>query len=1445
MKKIFLFLAIILIFFYFTANFLIFKFLLPEFLKNFNKNIKGEIKIGKISGNIFGFFTLENIEVRCEKKPIFGFKNVEIKINLIKFLKEKEFTTSIEKVNIYKPFLYLERDENGIWNINKFFIKKITLGKISPFKGKIEIYEGILFLKDFSQKNTPISFSLKDINSEINGINFPILFLKLDSGKKEIRGSIDLENFYYLFKIKSLGEDVSVWGNYFFPEIKFKNGKFDISIFISKRKDIYFQGSSDLRNCHLKIKKLPYEIKNLQGKILFNSDIVNFQKLKFNLKKSYFEGSGIIFNFYENPQIDFNLKSKKFFLEEIGKISPFISQIGLRGNCSGEIKLKGDLENPEIISKLFLKSGEFNKQKISNIKGNFKYYGKIFKLENFSGKIENGIFSLNGLVNLDNKKFIFETSLKDFPLENLKFSQNKFPKISGKTQANLLITSLSPLRVKGVFKIDRPIFSNFSLDEIVGAVEYKDNKIEIKKTISKRKNGKIIAEGELKKNFLDMKIDCLNLDLNEILKENFIKGGFDFSGDLKGDLQSLKLVGDLFSENAKFEFDLKKNKFEREGKIKGEICFKNNQLFLKNIKFLSDTSENQIKGNINFQEENFDIELISKNLEFQKENLNLNLNSYLTLKGNFKSPRIEGKMDSENILFKNQKIDKMEASILFEKNCLNLKDLSLKLKDSILNVSGKTELDTGKIDFIVFSPQLDLSFLKLEKEISGNATINGKIKGRWKDPVVEFEINSKEIKYGEEKFKNLNLSIYGDKSLFASQTLIEEDNQRYYLFLLTKPDGEKKYSLKGRGKISEGDFKKFYFLRDYLKEIETRINTDFSFEGEIKLDEKNLDLKKSKIELQMAFEDSQISNFLIEKGNIEGKWENGNLEFSELKIFNPETILEGKGILSWEENSNFTLEISSLNLEKLKKGLKGNTSLNILVSGKMDAPTITSFFEIENLSFKDSSFNRARGIFEYGKEDLNIRELVFIEGEHQLKISGFLPFDLKEFKIPQDKEISLSIDSEKIGLNLLKIYLKEFLKEIKGEGICHLKIKGTISSPEIYGEIITREASISFNSLKSPVSKFSTFLNFKGKDLVLKSEGFIEGGNFNIEGNLKFKNITASISELLSYNFTISSKNLFLDYSPVFKGEIEGNISLKKINLPQLEADIILKNSNYSLNKEMKNYNLTSFPLPKETSLNIKLNLSEDFWIKNENLNMETKGKLNILGTLEHPKILGEITSKRGTIVYLSSLFKLKEAVIFFEKIDSLEPTLFAVAETTVEINRNGKTYRIPVEIFIDSSIFSVGENIQFKYDDSEYYSETGELLTRSQIIAALSGFSDLEELLKEGNIQEFAKRQTEKFLLTRLKITMFEPIEQKIEKILKLKEFRFEYTPEKEPQITVEKYLFKNFSIGYNKTFTLRENQNLKFEYEFLKNQYLNFQIIEREDFKEYRTGLGVKLKI
>lgn len=306
-------------------------------------------------------------------------------------------------------------------------------------------------------------------------------------------------------------------------------------------------------------------------------------------------------------------------------------------------------------------------------------------------------------------------------------------------------------------------------------------------------------------------------------------------------------------------------------------------------------------------------------------------------------------------------------------------------------------------------------------------------------------------------------------------------------------------------------------------------------------------------------------------------------------------------------------------------------------------------------------------------------------------------FPTQEFRlVGQDSALTVNVSARRgeldgqiegaIDLAPLEM-LVPFLQKTSGRLTVDLGLEGELLSPQVYGRGDLERASFQIKGIDSPFENIRTDWEFEKQKLVFRRLNADVGtGHVGGQGQIEFVGFTPSID----MNFEL--KDPVLRIFPFIRIKPQGNVKLKGVGKPYTLSGSLTVSEGLIVESLTHQRGTTAQKVlryaPKQSDLNtttedsLRLDLhvlaERGIRVRNELIDCEAKGELQITGTPSNPGLVGGAETLSGRLFFRDRVFQLQSGLIRFTESGIFDPELSAsahteVGDTKVQLNISGK----------------------------------------------------------------------------------------------------------------------------------------------------------------------------
>ncbi|HEX5412659.1 MAG TPA: translocation/assembly module TamB domain-containing protein [Terriglobia bacterium] len=242
-----------------------------------------------------------------------------------------------------------------------------------------------------------------------------------------------------------------------------------------------------------------------------------------------------------------------------------------------------------------------------------------------------------------------------------------------------------------------------------------------------------------------------------------------------------------------------------------------------------------------------------------------------------------------------------------------------------------------------------------------------------------------------------------------------------------------------------------------------------------------------------------------------------------------------------------------------------------------------------------------------------------------------------------------------------------------GESDLQLQIRGSLSEPQLSGEIQVKDVGLGYTDLPFRLNALNGTIKLEGERAVVSGlKGTIGGGTVSLAGFMV-------LQETPRYQIRAELSQVRVRYPAEFTSVLDGNLSLAGTTAEgQLNGDVVVRNLFAS-----ENLNLVDFisgpspfgepyvsspsPFASSISLNVGLASVRPVRIETHDLRLVSDIDLRVQGTVANPVVVGNIYLRGGDAIFRGNRYTLTRGDIAMTNPFRTEPTLDLQAHTRVE----------------------------------------------------------------------------------------------------------------------------------------------------------------------------------
>lgn len=1343
--------------------------------------INGNISIGDLTWNGGLSAEVGNIVIKDDK----GIKVAEIPrtiVHLRPWLALDKGVKAVSKVELMRPHVYLVMDASKQWNMQHLL--KPSDSEETPFYGTLAISDGQLHI-DMPQGKWDIN-----VAGTVNGGANPkfAVNLRLGSGvdKLQVQGLVTTKGEGRL-EVKSDRLDLAPYAALAenFAQIENVQGSLEkiALLYVNENGSKSFSGETSIKNVQGKKQHAGAEhTVCLDGLVRAHDNIVT------------------------SSSLDVVVDGNTLHLE-------------------GEADLR-DTDNPQGKGVLSAAKLEYNGYNVKNLRIPFNGNKEQVVLESVSAEYGGGKLIGNGTYSIGE-----EILTADLQLENVTHAMTRKPQDNVHIDAKLAILlkmAKNGINVQAAADTLNLRWRSLQIDKINLDASYNNGTLLLNHfSAYAGENGNLLVSGSVKDDgsmqlqgrMTEFPIHPLLDAVSEQDGNGLCSTGFTIGGRLNAP----EFAGIIQLTQA----ELLQQKIKE---AHGFISLKDNFVTIKDFRANMEQGYHILSGSIDLRgaEPYVDLALETDGVRIEpimrlllnKEEAPVtgNLRNIMQITGPVSRPSVYGEVHATDGSAVKQLFNSVAGRYIYDKGNLYLKDFLINAFYSRVLLNG-TMTESGSLDFDLVAKDVDLAHLPIKDEtvdLEGKINAAGHLGGTLAAPAFRGDVDSEKIYINGEALTEISGTIDGSNKEHNALKVsfkqpYRDDPSNYGIYTADVNLNLAEQFIQGKVQMLWGDIGGLLRMARMDYDINGQMQglLDFCPQG-----------KGSGLNISITADDVKIHDLeyahMVAKGNIKKTL----LTLENVKLQEQENVSD-KGVIAVGGSMELKERWLKLEMASVKANpaivtavmkdppeIHGEMDMLVQLSGSFDDPNGTGSLEITNGSIAGVGMDKLFAMLSLKDDNIKLHQLLATKDAYGFKASGDIPLDIfrtKESRRNPRSQMNIIMDLNEARLGILPA-MTQWVEWGVGDTQGQVRLAGTLEEPLLYGSLKIADGAVKIKSLDSVLENINLDVDFQGNTVLLRNLSTKLGkGSIAADGSYALQT-----TEDAAYKLHIKADNAEVA-SQIFSGKINSDMEI----LPQKYRDRRKRKGNTPPPVEYRPLikgklrlddvvvNMPTIPEMSEGETNLGLDVQVDLGKKIHLYNsylydIWLKGGIKVQGSTLYPIIDGNIKADKGTITYLRTDFKLRDAGLVWVEPGSFLPNVNL--ESTARFSRYNIFMKIngPVEKM----------DLQLSSDPPMERNTIVRMLTLQRDTAGSNEVTseDMNNLMTVG-LQMTVLGDVETWIKQTLGLDQFRIYTGKVRSGIgfeSAKDRSLDLTADERSQynVLVSKYLNNNFMFGYTTSF-------------------------------------------
>ena len=416
--------------------------------------------------------------------------------------------------------------------------------------------------------------------------------------------------------------------------------------------------------------------------------------------------------------------------------------------------------------------------------------------------------------------------------------------------------------------------------------------------------------------------------------------------------------------------------------------------------------------------------------------------------------------------------------------------------------------------------------------------------------------------------------------------------------------------------------------------------------------------------------------------------------FQQTAIGDDTKVIGADRRVNFDETMDLSLNASGiqvahwLQLFQQKFELEGVLSGQAELAGSFESPEFELTGTLDSIFYRDVNVGRLSAATRYRDGLLTADSLVIRTDSGGLyRARGHFPANLAFTSVATerlpDAPFDLEFTAQDKQFDLLYLLMPS-VEQLDGMFKADVRLTGTIDDPHLDGQAWMTNASLKYFDLVDRIKADSVRATLADSVIHLEPvTAYVERkdkkrAEAKVSGDLIVKTLDSLVYDL---NVNIPRNMPFRYDLDDIEGVVRGNVAIKGQTPPLVSGDLVLDECRYRVEfagDETGSPLMLALSGEDSWDLDVNIEIPSNYWIKNEDIDAEFAGYLNVIRERGKYRFIGELEILRGKGYLFDKTFRFvsDSARVIFEDIEHFNPRLDLWATSRIPVSRSAEEER-------------------------------------------------------------------------------------------------------------------------------------------------------------------------
>jgi len=465
---------------------------------------------------------------------------------------------------------------------------------------------------------------------------------------------------------------------------------------------------------------------------------------------------------------------------------------------------------------------------------------------------------------------------------------------------------------------------------------------------------------------------------------------------------------------------------------------------------------------------------------------------------------------------------------------------------------------------------------------------------------------------------------------------------------------------------------------------------------------------------------SVLKQTLHNRGKIEIAVDSTGFDFQKAAIVSGPTMLMALGRVNYDESMHLALSADDipvnnwLQLFRQDIPADGRASFRSDLSGSFRNPVFTLQAQFDSVSYDSLVLGDLRLAGRYQQLVFTLDSLLLESHPGHYAAHGMLNVDIDftsdSLVVPLDQPFDISISAADSRFDLVTLLLPN-VEDLQGNFLADFRLFGTPNNPHLEGTALLNNARLKYFDLAAIIYADSASVRMNDNQIIIdRIDTYVKNPRAATGKSYAYIDGVITVKSLSMMNYALDidiPKGFPVKYDlDDIDGIVEGQLHIEGDTPPTVTGDLTVTSARYLVNFASAEEGSPLMMLlsgDKTWNLNINVEVLSNYWIRNDDIDAEFSGQLNVIRDSGNYRFIGEMEILRGRGFLFDKTFQIDPgSKVIYNNIDTLNPTLDITAYTKIAgISQSPDSTKQNIELGLH--ITGTLENPEFNTVGSEF----------------------------------------------------------------------------------------------------------------------------------------------